>query len=117
VETVNSYVYTFVRRDLSFPQQVVQSTHAIIELARNSLIPSDGDHPFVVALSVRNEEQLINALRRISGFGIKCKPFFESDLDGQMTAFATEPQSGDSRRHFQKYQCLRNVDCVQGGVI
>ena len=111
------YVYAFVRRDLSFPQQVVQVIHAILECSRNSLIPSDGEHPYVVVLGVRNEEQLINALRRISGFGIKCKPFFESDLDGQMTAFATEPVSGDSRRHFQKYQCLREIDCVPGGVV
>ena len=106
-----NYVYVFVRCDLSFPQRVVQVAHSVIELARNSLIPSDVDHPYVVVLALKNEEQLLNAFRRISGFGIKCKPFYESDLDGQMTAFATAPVSGNSRRYFQKYQCL------QGGAV
>lgn len=106
-----------MRRDLSFPQQVVQTAHAVIEVSRHGLIPFDREHPYVVVFGVRNEEQLINALRRISRLGINCKPFYESDLDGQITAFATEPVSGDSRRYFKNYQCLRDVHCVAGGAV
>lgn len=34
-------------------------------------------------------------------------PFYESDLDGQLTAFATEPLDCGAKEHFKKYQLLQ----------
>lgn len=96
----------FVRRDISFPQQVVQACHAAIEAA--PLLSPEDDHPHLVVLGVKSELALRNALRRLQQHGIRCKPFFESDLGDQLTSFATEPLNGDSRQLFKKYQCLQD---------
>jgi hypothetical protein len=109
-------VYVFVRRDLSFPQQVVQACHAAIEAA--TLLSPGDDHPHLVVLGVKSELQLRNALRRLTQYGICCKPFYEDDLGNQLTSFATQPISGDSRQLFKNYQCLRDDHClsmVMGG--
>ena len=100
----------FVRRDLSIPQQVVQACHAAIEAA--PLLSPEDDHPHLVVLGVKSELQLRNALARLTRHGIRCKPFYEDDLGNQLTSFATEPISGDSRQLFKSYQCLRDDSLV-----
>jgi hypothetical protein len=59
-----------------------------------------------VLLGVQGEEQLLDAFRRISESGIRCIPFREPDIGNQLTAIATEPIVGDSRRSFKKYRLL-----------
>ena len=107
----------FVRKDISSPQIAVQACHAVIEAAPK--ISSDREHPHLVLIGVRSELQLVNAHRRLSALGVRCsQPFCEPDMGDQLTAFATEPVSGDSRQLFKNYQCLREVDLlpvVKGG--
>ena len=93
---------------------MVQASHAAIE--GSTLLSSEDDHPHLVVLGVKSEIQLYNALQRLSDNGIRCKPFYESDLDGQLTSFATEPIHGDSRQLFKNYQCLKDT-MSKGGVL
>lgn len=105
-------MYVLVRKDLSPSQQAVQAAHAAIEATRHFLTP-DAEHPHLVLCGIASEVQLSNALARAQACGICCKPFFESDLDGQLTAFATEPLSGIARNHFRRYNLLQ-VRALEG---
>ena len=107
-----------VRKDLSGPQIAVQATHAAIEIARNSHISPNLDHPSVVLCGADNESKLRKCLANIQSLGVICKPFFEADFDGEMTAFATEPVFGEARRPFRKLQLIKPSDmaCLERGV-
>lgn len=106
------YVYAFVRRDLSRAQQAVQACHACIEVAR-SLIPPCDEHPYLVLIGVKSEPSLRTVLYRLDRLGIACQPFHDSDLENALTAIATEPVRGEQRRHFRRYQCLREESPAQ----
>ena len=105
-----NHVYVFIRRDLPFSQQVVQACHAAIEAA--TLISSDLAHPYLVVCGIRNEPHLQKALSRLQQEGVVCRPFIESDIGNQLTAFATEPIFSDRRHIFRRYNCLPGF--VQG---
>lgn len=98
-----------VRKDLTPQQQAVQAAHATLEAGRH--ISPSREHPHLVLLGVRSEAQLENALRKLKAQGIDCHEFREADLDDQLTAFCTEPISGDARRHFKRFNLLTPV-CV-----
>jgi len=84
----------------------VQACHACIESAQ-SLIPSDQEHPHLVVCGVPDERRLHKCIAKLEKLGIGFKPFFEADLDGQLTAIATQPVYGEQRRHFKNYQLLK----------
>ena len=97
-------MYVFVRRDLTPSQQAVQTAHAAIESTKNW--PYVIDHPHLVVLGIKTEEQLKNALDRVTKSGIINVPFYESN--GELTAFATRPiMSEDDRKLFKRYQLLK----------
>ena len=91
-----------VRKDLSIPQIAVQACHAVIDA--REFYPANMESPNLVLLGVNDEKKLVSTLRRISELGIRCKAFVEPDIGNQLTAIATEPVSGASRRHFKQYQ-------------
>jgi len=97
-----------VRCDLSPSQVCVQATHAAIETAR--FLSPTLDHPHVIIAGAENEEKLQKCLKQIEFQGIICKPFFESDLNGELTAFATELISADKKQIFRKFQLLKASD-------
>ena len=91
---------------MSPTQVVVQASHAAYEAA--SYHTPDLDHPHFVVLGIRDERELQRALRRTQSSGIKIKPFYEADRDGELTAFATEPIFENNRDFFSRYNCLQN---------
>lgn len=102
-----------VRKDLSPAQQAVQAAHAALEVGRS--LHSDRVHPHLVVCGVNSQAQLENALSKVQALGIKCHPFVEPDIGGQLTAFATEPLSGEARRHFRRYNLLvPSLECIGG---
>ena len=100
-------MYIFVRADLSGPQQAVQSCHAAIEAAHHFDFKSLPDHPYVVILSAANERRLQRVRKYLVDQGVRHVHFYESDLDDELTALATEPVCGDRRQLFSKYQLLK----------
>lgn len=98
-------MYVLVRKDLSPAQQVVQSCHAVADAVRSSL-SSDRQHPHLIVCGVRDERRLRRSLDCLRRLGIRCHAFTEPDLDGQLTALATEPVCGDTRRLFRRFQLL-----------
>jgi len=105
-----------VRKDLTPAQIAVQACHAVIEMTRDSLIPSGIDHPSVIICGVDSESKLLNALEYAQSAGIECRLFREADLDDEATAFATEPVYGSQRRLFKKFQLVKSSDFLVGGV-
>lgn len=98
-----------MRCDLPPPQQAVQACHACIEMARTLLPPGD-EHPHLVLCGVRSELQLRKVLRHLERIEVAFRTFFEPDLEGQLTAVATEVVRGELRDSFRRYQCLRGPD-------
>lgn len=100
-----SYLYVLVRLDLSEDQQAVQAAHAAIEAARH--IPLDEEHPHLVLCGIKHLAKLECQLEKLSTLGLPCYPFYESDLDGELTAFSIGPLRGEARCHLSKYKLLR----------
>jgi hypothetical protein len=102
----HSYMYAITRKDLSFPQQAVQAGHAAIEASRAFLHPAD-EHPSLILCTMKGEEQLRRAADDLEKQGIRLKRFYEPDIGNQMTAFATAPLSGESRKALRKFQLMK----------
>lgn len=96
-------MYVFVRKDLPLNQQIVQSTHAAIQMT--NLFPSRD--PYLVVLEVENQHELLRAKVRLDEIGIECVPFYETDYDLGFTAAATRAVSQKERRHLKDYKLWR----------
>lgn len=97
------YMYMFVREDLSHPQQIVQTAHAVDEL--NKKYPHEpGNH--MVLCGAKSEEDLLEISMHLCFAGINHEMFMESDIN-QYTAIATTPLRGKERnalKHFKLKQ-------------
>ena len=107
------YVYVFVRKNLSHPQQIVQACHAVAEVTRYCP-PPDGVIPNLVLLGVNDESRLFKCQSKLDKANIRYKVFFEPDIN-QFTALATEPVSGETRQHFRNYTLLSSEPVLAGG--
>lgn len=102
-----------VRTDLNPEQIIVQASHACFDAGRFFMPSLPGEdangrtHPNFVLIGVPDEETLLQEAMKIMAFGVDARIFVEPDLDGQSTALATEPISGDQRRFFRKYRLLK----------
>lgn len=88
------------RRDLSPGYQAVQSSHALIEFILKHPELSGKWHEesnYLGQFSVADEEQLYLLLEKARSKGLKVVPFYEPDIDNQLTAIALEP-TAEARR-------------------
>lgn len=90
-----------VREDLPPAHQLVQSAHAAHEAGIRYGNPDDISS--LVVCSVADEAELRRAAADCLSRGIGHFLFFEEDLGGQATAFATEPITGATRKAFKKF--------------
>ncbi|RDJ35069.1 MAG: hypothetical protein DWQ19_09545 [Crenarchaeota archaeon] len=100
-----------MRHDLSSPQIAVQSSHAAIETAR--FISPHVEHPSVIICALDNEEKLQKHLDKLRAQGVICRPFYESDLGNELTAFSTEPIPENKKHIFRRYQLLKSSNFKQ----
>jgi peptidyl-tRNA hydrolase len=88
-------LYAVSRADLSSGQQAVQACHAVADLCvrhRDGEVDEWADnHKTMVILGTKNEQELRALLESLSSSGLRCQPFYEPDLDNQLTAFAIHP--------------------------
>lgn len=94
------YVYLFVRDDLSIPQQIVQTAHAV-DCMRSDAIPDDVNH--MVLIGAGDQEELIVIAQHLSDCDIKHEMFFEPDISAY-TAIATQPLRGQMRNALKRYK-------------
>lgn len=105
LEDSTQYIYIITRRDLPLPQQFVQAGHAIWQSSQANR--DLADHPHFCLCAVKDENRLKHDFNKLQEKNIKLYPFYESDLDNQLTAFATGPISGADRWHFRNFQLLK----------
>lgn len=98
-----SHMYTFIRTDLSVPQQIVQHGHATYMVG--NYIKND-DIPSIVLIGADDEDGILKISQYLSDNNIEHKTFFEPDID-QFTSIATTPLSGKDRLLFKKFKLLR----------
>lgn len=100
-------MYVIVRTDITPSQQLVQSAHAVLESANKFSISSWQQHPHLVVCGVSCISLLLEASARLADANVPHIVWHEPDMNDQSTALATAPISGETRRFFRKYQCLR----------
>ena len=100
---MNPYMYLFTRADLSIPQQIVQTAHAVDEIGMRH--KSDGTN-FMVLCDAASEEHLFTIAECLDKHEIDYEMFFEPDI-GQHTAIATQPLRGSQRTPLRKFQLKR----------
>lgn len=99
------YIYMFVRNDLSHPQQIVQTAHAVDEIGKRHR-SEDVRVSHMVLCGVKNEEGLYNISEHLKKHQIEHEMFWEPDI-GECTAIATQPISGDTRKVMSNFSLKR----------
>ena len=101
----NPYMYLFIREDLSIPQQIIQTAHAVDEL--NKKIRQHGTNTnFMVLFSSKSEKELFTISEWLKDNDIVHEMFFEPDIQAY-TAIATQPIRGESRELFKNFRLKR----------
>lgn len=95
------YTYMFIRKDLSFPQQLVQLAHAACRAGYLF-----GDHSHMVCFELNGERKLLDAAIHLDNSGIDYELFHEPDI-GEHTAICTKPVCGDVRQVMRKFKMYR----------
>lgn len=104
LQTDHRYNYIFVRRDLPIQHQITQACHAAYETGKVFNDKPLDNPDSLITIGIKNQEQLINAQKRLEELGIKTIPFFEPDWDYGFTSFGTEPLDDEQRTNLLKYQ-------------
>ena len=93
---------------MGLPYCSVQAAHAAFE-AGKAFAHLCADHPHFALCAVKDERRLLHDLNKLKSLGIRIVEWREDDLNGELTAFATEPISGEMRHHFRNFQLLKEV--------
>lgn len=97
------YTYLFIRKDLSFPQQLVQIAHAAHEAGF-----AFGEHSHMCVFEIDGEEKLLDAASHLTDVNIPFQMFHETDIN-QHTAICTTPLIGEARKQLRKYRMYRGA--------
>lgn len=100
---MNPYMYLFVRKDLSTPQQIVQTAHAVDELNKKHPHPPGN---FMVLCPAASEEDLFKISEWLMHHDIIHEIFYEPDLQSY-TSIATKPLIGEQRKPLRRYQVMK----------
>ena len=104
-----SYIYTFIRKDLSPEQRIVQIGHACYEAGK--LFNDNQGISSLVLLEAQNEEDLKSIAKKLDIRGIEFYMFYESDYDTGYTALCTRPITDDRERSFfKRWNLFKHTD-------
>lgn len=102
------YLYIFTRKDLTPSQIAVQSIHAAFEMGR--ILNREEEHPSVVLLRAKNEEELTLHLGYIKAMGFVTVEFIEPHYHNSLTSFAIEPINEEERSVLKRFKLMQNTD-------
>ena len=103
------YTYVFVRTDISFEQQLVQSAHAALESGFAFNAPHETSS--IVMIAAKNRNELFKIANHLESNEIQFKMFFEPDFDMGESAIATEAICCPKKRNaLKKYQLYKFKD-------
>ena len=95
---MTTYIYTFIRNDLSPEQRIVQIGHACYEAGKK--FNDDVGISNLVLLHTENEDELTDAACRLDMEGIEYFMFYEPDNTTGYTAICTRPITENKERKF-----------------
>jgi hypothetical protein len=97
------YIYLFVRKDLSVPQQVIQTVHAaqLTGWACGNL-----QVPNAVLVGAQSEDDLLTIREYLIDHDVPHEMFYEPDVFAY-TAIATYPLKGKERAPLKHFQLMR----------
>jgi hypothetical protein len=93
-----SYIYTFVREDISPEQKIVQIGHACYEAGK--IFQDNCGISNLILLSVQDESELKNVARNLDRRGIEFHAFYEPDNQMGYSAICTQPILDERERSF-----------------
>lgn len=94
---MSSYIYSFVRRDLSHAQMIVQHGHACYEAGKQ--FNDNVGISNLILLDCVDEEELLNIARKMDAKGIEYYMFYEPDISAY-TSICTAPVISEQLRSF-----------------
>ena len=100
------HFYILVRKDLSLPQQMVQTAHAAYESGLSSLCRGD-DIVSLVMCECPDEKELERQAFYLKTLNLPFIEFREPDIGNQLTAIATLPLEQEQRsllRHWKLWK-------------
>ena len=111
----NRYYYTWIRKDLTEAQRIIQTAHACYEIALRLDTPDDDTPSSMVLFEVQNQKELLKVAmflnEKIPG---QYHLFYEPDpLPDERrpmgyTAIATMPFEGDERELFNSFKMFKS---------
>jgi len=105
---MNSYIYTFIREDISPAQKIVQLGHACHEAGKLLDHSEHKDVSSLVLLSAEDEDDLLQIAEWIDRAGIEFSIFHEPDNGMGHSAICTRPvSSARERAFFQKWDLYK----------
>lgn len=119
--TEKLYTYIFTRQDLSPEQQIVQSSHAAMQLGYELGLrpPEEASTQFITSfcadpsdvhftiVGVRNVEALLGVKQILKQFNFEYEIFFEPDDGGQPTSIAVYPVEESKKGPLLAFNLLR----------
>ena len=104
-----SYIYTFIRRDITPEQRIVQIGHACYEAGKRFKEPDQISN--LVLLDAKNETDLKDIARKLDARGIDFYIFHEPDDDMGHSAICTRPITDHRERAiFRKWDLFKHAD-------
>lgn len=99
------YIYLFTREDMSKPQQIVQTAHAVHEL--NATYESGRKHTHhMVLFGATGERELLEIAKYLEEAGIHFHMFWEPDMNSY-TSIATVPLRGKERTPMRIFNLMK----------
>lgn len=104
---MDPYIYTFIRRDISPEQKIVQLGHATWEAGQQ--FEKTRNTSSLILLSAKDEDELMSISKKLEQRGIEHYMFFEPDNRMGYSAICTRPIYERSERNFFKRYNLYTV--------
>jgi hypothetical protein len=99
------YAYTFIRRDLTIQQQLVQACHSALEAG--SEFKKAGNIPNLILLDAKDEEHLNEIGTYLDTHEIRYHKFYEPDYNVGHSSITTEPLCAVKKKKLSNFKMWR----------
>lgn len=103
-----SHIYTFIRKDISPEQRIVQIGHACFEAGKRFMNPPGISS--LILLEAQDEQDLLEIGKKLDERGIDYYMFFEPDFGMGYSAICTRPLGERERSFFKKWKLFKHTD-------
>lgn len=106
----DKYIYVFVRQDLTIPQQLVHTNHAVYEMAKNFSGYIDHSHvPALIVIGTPTEKTLMGVFNKLRDNSIPFYAWKDSEHVelGEILTIATVPLDLDQKQVLKDYRLYK----------